>query len=317
MTTPASDTLTPAEAEAMLKRLAKHYNEPVMPIGRYCNALRTWADLLAEAALPGRTPKPERKEYVEFLPHILRDISKSNLLARLLYGGEKLRTLPCPLHKGKWSGIFECEYGCDQTGWIPEPENRPSKDQLQRAIAAIETRRQTQIDKWGRKYESQFDDQQLKALRSTLAYFYPDDPAAGIQAPFTPAHKLFAIVRLGEGREEDCLYFSLRLDLDPRVSAKDGFDIPATTIAEAVKFTEALFDRAHAAEQLMLHASDLAHLLRPSSGYARRGLHLGSGSVYRLSVAETKRLPQVLRTLVAEVGVEKPIENCSITFVEE
>lgn len=55
-------------------------------------------------------------------------IRKSNLLARLLYGGEKLRPTMCPEHKGVWSGIEwrmdessnVCPHGCNLTGWIPE-----------------------------------------------------------------------------------------------------------------------------------------------------------------------------------------------------
>jgi hypothetical protein len=51
-------------------------------------------------------------------------IHKSNLLARLLYNGEKLRTQMCPEHKGKWSGIefgdTVCPHKCQLTGWIQE-----------------------------------------------------------------------------------------------------------------------------------------------------------------------------------------------------
>jgi hypothetical protein len=51
-------------------------------------------------------------------------IHKSNLLARLLYAGEKLRTKKCPEHKGHWSGIewsdTVCPHKCQLTGWIQE-----------------------------------------------------------------------------------------------------------------------------------------------------------------------------------------------------
>lgn len=67
-------------------------------------------------------------------------IPKSNLLARLLYGGEKLRTTPCPVHCGTWSGVpfpaawFKADLsgnpyycGCQGTGWLPEGvEPRPT-----------------------------------------------------------------------------------------------------------------------------------------------------------------------------------------------
>jgi hypothetical protein len=58
-------------------------------------------------------------------------IAKSNLLYRLLYLGERLRTEPCPRHRGVWSGykdsapFCDCQYlesgtvGFDVTGWLP------------------------------------------------------------------------------------------------------------------------------------------------------------------------------------------------------
>jgi hypothetical protein len=65
------------------------------------------------------------KSFVETLSHVELSIRKSSLLARLIYGGEKLRTKKCPEHKGRWSGIPHpdnmCPHGCEHTGWIPEP----------------------------------------------------------------------------------------------------------------------------------------------------------------------------------------------------
>lgn len=55
-------------------------------------------------------------------------IHKSNLLARLLYSGEKLRTKKCPEHKGKWSGIewsdTVCPHKCQLTGWVQEEDDQ-------------------------------------------------------------------------------------------------------------------------------------------------------------------------------------------------
>jgi hypothetical protein len=55
-------------------------------------------------------------------------VHKSNLLARLLYSGEKLRTKMCPIHKGKWSGVEwpgeACPHKCQLTGWIQEEEDQ-------------------------------------------------------------------------------------------------------------------------------------------------------------------------------------------------
>jgi hypothetical protein len=42
--------LTDEEAEAMLKRLSRHFHEPVMPIKRYCAALEAWAKAMQERA---------------------------------------------------------------------------------------------------------------------------------------------------------------------------------------------------------------------------------------------------------------------------
>lgn len=64
---------------------------------------------------------------VDSVRHIFRQISKSNLLARILYNGEKVRTRTCPEHKGRWSGVewseSRCPHGCQLTGWLPEPKD--------------------------------------------------------------------------------------------------------------------------------------------------------------------------------------------------
>ncbi len=54
------------------------------------------------------------------------DLRKSNLLWRLIYGGESLRSRECPTHKGRWSGMAwngdecACAGGGCITGWLPE-----------------------------------------------------------------------------------------------------------------------------------------------------------------------------------------------------
>lgn len=114
--------MTNKEAEALLKRLSLHYGERVAPVGRYCQALITWAEVM--------------KDYDERLhasaSHVMAMLYKSNLAARLVYGGEKLRSRPCPEHKGHWSGCSfptdpddrcACMCGADVTGWLPEPED--------------------------------------------------------------------------------------------------------------------------------------------------------------------------------------------------
>lgn len=112
----------------MLARLSEHYGEPVKPIGEYCEAFRTWQVAIEDAY--ERETKPHLK--VEF-EAMVRDIgntrlhiAKSNLLARLLYAGEELRTEPCPIHNGHWSGCAwgddrcpHCMSGDNVTGWVP------------------------------------------------------------------------------------------------------------------------------------------------------------------------------------------------------
>jgi hypothetical protein len=176
----AADAKIPDDdAEAQLKRLARHFGEPVMPIRRYCDGLRAWhmalqdrarrkreelypgidgdyyndptlreaaekawADYQADKELrsgpykayrdAGKEPD-ERCHALDALrryeaeansvEHVFLSISKSNLLARVLYGGEKVRTVQCPEHKGKWNGqamLMGCPHKCDGTGWLRE-----------------------------------------------------------------------------------------------------------------------------------------------------------------------------------------------------
>jgi hypothetical protein len=133
----ASQGLTDTEAEAMLRRLSRHYRQPVMPIRRYCNALRTWMAVRRkkqrdfEKAHPDDTSYPN--QWVNHLRTVDVMISKSNLLYRLLYLGEELRTEMCPEHKGKQHmGVLlnnSCE--CNGTGWLPNaPKQEPTQASL-------------------------------------------------------------------------------------------------------------------------------------------------------------------------------------------
>jgi hypothetical protein len=110
--------MSDTEAAAMLEELQKYFKEPVMPVSRYCDALQTWGQAIVD-----------RDGYEAELPAAINGvflaIRKSNLLARLIYGGEELRTRKCPEHEGRWSGIGICRHGCGETGWLPNgfPEN--------------------------------------------------------------------------------------------------------------------------------------------------------------------------------------------------
>jgi hypothetical protein len=159
--------MTEDEAKAMLAVLSDHYQEPVMPISIYCKALTTWRTAIRErsermvaSAYPGIDKPwgtPEKTAAQALFDHDAKNpkdhagvqragdahssvkwynevsstftsIRKSNLLARLLYGAQEIRTTPCPIHKGVWSGCMwpddpkdmcACMDGCNVTGWLP------------------------------------------------------------------------------------------------------------------------------------------------------------------------------------------------------
>ena len=115
--------MTDDQVTAMLAALTEHFRCPVMPIDRYCAGLRAWQRCLQEKAQ--RTKAKEDVEFAGCVDDVFRQITKSNLLARVLYGGEAPRVEPCPTHKGVWSGcVFgdrecpHCMSGCNVTGWV-------------------------------------------------------------------------------------------------------------------------------------------------------------------------------------------------------
>jgi len=103
---------------------------PVMPVSFFCDFLKEWQRLAAEP-LPsdGTAGIAWRKERGDKIQFVFLQIMKSNLLSRTIYGGEKPRTTPCPVHKGHWSGckLIEdmgcngaCADGSNVTGWLRE-----------------------------------------------------------------------------------------------------------------------------------------------------------------------------------------------------
>jgi hypothetical protein len=114
------------EAQELLARLERFYQQPVLPLHRFCEAIELWMDCIfknnTDPALV-ESGEPDQA-YFRFLGQISIDIRKSNLLGRLLYAKEKLRTRMCPIHKGHWDGnamFFEqCPHLCDGTGWLRE-----------------------------------------------------------------------------------------------------------------------------------------------------------------------------------------------------
>ena len=94
---------------------------PKLPVSEFCEKFRAWAELLSEKDADFR----DAWEYVSM------QIEHSNLLWRLLYAGEAVRTKPCPIHKGRWSGCGP-DPGCgcwsygNITGWLAETPNNPN-----------------------------------------------------------------------------------------------------------------------------------------------------------------------------------------------
>ena len=111
------------EAQELLSRLEQFYKEAVLPLESFCRAIELWMDCIVKnntdmALIQGGTRHGYR--YFQFLNQMRIDIRKSNLLGRLLYAKEPLRTRLCPLHKGHYNGqamFFEkCPHLCDGTG---------------------------------------------------------------------------------------------------------------------------------------------------------------------------------------------------------
>ena len=117
--------MTDPEAEAALKALCKHYRQPVLPLSRFCEAVRTWFRAIernntdpslgrpgrhSKARMTSRTPQ-HRAGHLKVQPP--RPASTC---------WEKLRTVPCPEHKGHWTGDGKCQ--CEGTGWLREPEDQ-------------------------------------------------------------------------------------------------------------------------------------------------------------------------------------------------
>lgn len=106
--------LTDERAAEMLEQLTAHFGVPVMPLTRYCDALRTWAKCIIDR------DGYDGSGLARAVSVVGLGIEKSSLLARLLYEGEPLRTKKCPVHDGTWCGINPCPHGCGETGWVPD-----------------------------------------------------------------------------------------------------------------------------------------------------------------------------------------------------
>lgn len=105
--------------------LERHYREPVLPISKVCDGLARYVQALTENESDGPYGAEAGAALRQHGAVIIMFARKSNLLWRLLYAGEKLRTRKCPEHDGHWSGCkpepcpHGCSFGSDVTGWLP------------------------------------------------------------------------------------------------------------------------------------------------------------------------------------------------------
>ncbi len=92
-----------------------------LEIREFCAKFNEWARLLSE----------KDEEFSQAWSIVSLAIDKSNLLWRLLYAGEAVRKTPCPVHKGRWSGVGP-DPGCgcwsygNITGWLAEHPDNPN-----------------------------------------------------------------------------------------------------------------------------------------------------------------------------------------------
>jgi hypothetical protein len=111
---------------SVVEELGTVLGEPVVPLNEFCWAITTWFRCIEQANVAG-DPHQHGHDYAAVLSHVELDIRKSNLLGRLIYGGQALRTEPCPEHNGHWTGsamLEGCPHGCHGTGWLPaRPED--------------------------------------------------------------------------------------------------------------------------------------------------------------------------------------------------
>jgi hypothetical protein len=114
------DVPAPVGDTILIDRLAvlsSFFGEPVRPLAVLCPAVRAWLRREIDPIFNAKRPAP--------VPSVQIDIGKSNLLWRLLYAREKVRTKQCPVHRGRWHGPSgpdgsDCPHKCDGTGWLRE-----------------------------------------------------------------------------------------------------------------------------------------------------------------------------------------------------
>lgn len=113
------------QAHAVLR---EHYGEEVRPVHEVCQAITTWLRAIHTEHLHD-SDDHILKGIAQSVEPVSEQIAliaanKSNLLYRLIYLRQPLRTKKCPKHQGHWSGYgwnneCECMVGADITGWLP------------------------------------------------------------------------------------------------------------------------------------------------------------------------------------------------------
>jgi hypothetical protein len=115
----------PADVAAARAIMEQHYGEVVRPVSQVCNGLAQFVSALVENDTDGPYGPAIGKAVREYGGAAIMFARKSNLLWRLLYLDQPLRTKKCPKHNGRWSGYLapgetcECAVGLDITGWLP------------------------------------------------------------------------------------------------------------------------------------------------------------------------------------------------------
>lgn len=119
-------------SEEEIDKFLQRFKEgaPVMPVNFFCDFLKEWHSLIGQVPPEeDAQEKTYREDKYGKIQYVFIQIMKSNLLSRTIYGGEKPRQTPCPVHKGRWSGCrltedMECKGACadgsNVTGWLRE-----------------------------------------------------------------------------------------------------------------------------------------------------------------------------------------------------
>lgn len=107
---------------------------PVMAANHYCEQFRIWEKVYLDSVDDNHVTRSD-------FSTVRLAIEKSCLLDRLIYGGEKLRTEKCPIHKGTWSGCHWdpcefCHFGCNVTGWLRHDLTDEQKDKVSKLWSA-------------------------------------------------------------------------------------------------------------------------------------------------------------------------------------